>query len=548
MAIFTPYTQPQKGAQWQEPIPLEYLYKGAVENKAKVENTIQGFQQELDYLHNLPTLPGADTEVKNQILTNAFNELKNVAVEDISNPRNTSRIHSLISSVTNNPDFQNVVQRGYKVQNLQKKYDEMTKNGEFVPEWNMAPLKKAQDYINQGKYIRNYDLSGDIYKSADINKEIGDIIKNVGEEGVIDINKYGHDIVYKEKNKDKLTSAITNLMSPETKAEFERKFDYEFQGQDLHTLRQQEFANEYNRNLNLAADFYNKGDKTQGDYWMNLANSAKDAIETETPEQSRQYFINKKLLDYADKVANASAYKQIQSTTNNLAYESAITLSREKEIAKFKQQLETGEIPGVKGKLGDLDKAIYTAVINSGKPVYDNNGQLIPAKDLAAQNNIAYNPQESRDNLTSTAQKTKKITLDGKLVDKETIINDLNLGNLQRVEQVLKAYPDRFSTSDGIDPGTIKIEDGLVKWEDDDYLYDDNRQVPLDELVDFVKNISEDNPVNEQIQPSVNSSQTNNDLKPATPEDYSYKAALGNDTIYTKNGTDWYYSNGKKVE
>lgn len=351
---FTPYSQVVQQPEWKAPISLEYLYQGAKEKQAHQEQALSGIQKNIDYLYNLPTLPGADTEVKKKVIDNIYKNLDQVSTQDLTSPRAIAQINSMIASATENPDFQNVVRRGSDYLATKEKYDKLTSNGQYISPWNMQKLNKYKDYINnysgQGNYLRNYDFSGDIYADTDISKEVGEIIKEMGDDGSFDINKYGHDILYKEKNKDKILANLQARLSPQAFAEFERKFSYQFDKNDLHQLRQNEFKQDYDRLKNLAIQYINAGDQTSAQYWNDRAEAAKNAYETESPEQAKQYYMGRQLEGYLDKLASANAYKNIQSWSNNQAYEANLQLWKEKEAAKYKAQLDAGLIEGIPAK------------------------------------------------------------------------------------------------------------------------------------------------------------------------------------------------------
>ena len=164
-------------------------------------------------------------------------------------------------------------------------------------------------------------------------------------------------------------------------------------------------------------------------------------------------------------------------------------LQKQKEFELYKRQLDAGLIEGIpaKNEESKTSEEVYKAAIASGKGIY-RDGKLIPVSELATEGSASYNPQESRDNKVSAGTpKQQKITLNKKPVDKQTVINDVTTGNISVIEQILKEFPDRFDTKDGIDPNTLKIENGKVVWQDDDYFYDDKRSVDLKDIVDFIK-------------------------------------------------------------
>jgi len=456
----TPYSRDVKLAEWKEPIPLDLLYKGAIQKEGNIQQGLTRINNQLDQFANLPTLPGADSEIKTKLLDDMKQKISQIALSDLSSPAAQSQINSYISSVTNNPDLQNVVRRGMDYQQANKKYKELTEKGEYIAPWNMQKINKYNDYINnystQGKYLRDFDFSGDIYKSPDINKEISDLTKLVGEQYNIDINKLGHDIVYKEKNADKLYQGIMSMMSPEAKAEFRRKFDYNFGNQDLYPLRATEFQKDYDTASNLSQEYASIGDTKNAEYWANQARNARAAIESETPQSAREFYVNKHFKEYIQKVADAAAYKEIQQFQQNHAYNAATDLYYKKQEIDYRNsnKLQTIQNQALKS----FYSRYYTV---TGQMPVDENGNFIPVQELPDIPSLTDLKQKAQ-----SAQKKEKgeKTLDNVLSDLEYGITTTN--DQQVLESLIKNRKIELGLSPSATPENIKFEDGKVKFTD----------------------------------------------------------------------------------
>lgn len=231
---FTPYSQIVKPAEFVQPIPLDLLMRGAVYNQEKQEKAVNQIQSAIDYFGGLPSLPGADSQKKNEIINNFMNNIQEMNISDLKNPNTLSQINSNISALAQDPDIQAIVKRAGDYKKHLDKKDEITKTGAYIAPWDMAPLQDAEDYINKGEYIRDKRFSGDIFKSPDFNKFYDEAAKAVESEEGIDMNKAGYDVKYEEKSIEKLSAGILNRIkaNPETAAALQRQFNYSTRGMD----------------------------------------------------------------------------------------------------------------------------------------------------------------------------------------------------------------------------------------------------------------------------------------------------------------------------
>lgn len=361
MPVLTSFNNAVSPGKYVQPVSDELLMRGALQDESNITQGKQAIQQNIDSIANIPTVSDADRQVLNQKLESIKGELSKVALQDLRSPAAQSQIQSYVSQFSNDPDVQAIARRGYDYQNQIKKYKELTKDGSYVPEYNMPGLLKAQKYRDMkdknGKpvYLRDYDISGDIFKSPDTNKAIKDITDQVAESEHVDWNRYGYDTIYQEKVKAKIQDALNTMLPKDVIAEKQREFNYNFQNTDFQGLKTQEYQNDVNNYNSLAQEYLNHGDLTNAQLWQNKAISAKNAGETLTPQEAQQTYFKEHFNDYLSKVADAHAYSKVQSMTQNHAHNSAIDLQNNIRL----KQVEAA-IPG----FGELDPKLQKKVLD----------------------------------------------------------------------------------------------------------------------------------------------------------------------------------------
>ena len=89
-------------------------------------------------------------------------------MQELSTPQVQAQIKQHINSITQDPTFQNVVQRGAYDQQKMKKFAELTKDGTQLAPENQEYLRQKQDYLKTGVYSKDANLSGDVYANADM--------------------------------------------------------------------------------------------------------------------------------------------------------------------------------------------------------------------------------------------------------------------------------------------------------------------------------------------------------------------------------------------
>ncbi len=80
--------------------PYELMYQSGLMKQQAYNKGLQDLQNMVDVTGNLPSLPGPDTEVKKQTLSDIQNQANELSKQDLGDPQVTAKIHSLINQYT----------------------------------------------------------------------------------------------------------------------------------------------------------------------------------------------------------------------------------------------------------------------------------------------------------------------------------------------------------------------------------------------------------------------------------------------------------------
>lgn len=492
-----------KPAEWQGPIPLELLMKGTMYKKDLSDKAASAITSQLDTLYNLPTLPGADTEVKNQAIKKLQESVSGIAMNDLSNSNVQAQIRQNINGVVSNPDFQTVISRGADYHQKMKKYAELTQDGETVSPWNMLPLKKYQDYINKGVYIKNTDFSGDIYKNSNYNKLFDEAAKEVAATTKFDINKGGYTVEEETKGQANIAAAIKRRVQndPTAAQEFNRRFEFEHQNTNfdqVDAIQNTQMASlagqQANKALLLGQQAAQKGDalgsKKYYDLWNQLKNASdqyhkmsqspdgvmgkqhalEDKINEWSSENAKTYMFSKTKSVKANEFAvlsqqlnnqiyahqqNEIADQIIPGALNNgddpsLLIKNLHTpdgLEAAQKAAQSTQEIKHNKgLTAIESMTNKVEQAAYKQAIKNNVKVVDANGNLIPLENLP---DFPSKPSKADASIKNSLEKyTKGYFNDG--VEKEV----LNL---------IKSNYEKLGFVAPPDDGDITLENGKIK-------------------------------------------------------------------------------------
>lgn len=176
MSGFSQYSQIVKPSQYEDPINREILLKGAVYKEQNIEKGVEATQNLIDAAYNMPSLPGEDTRVKNEIVQNMMKQASNLAYSDFANPSTTSQLKGYISQVSNSPDMKGIIERGTALQKMlaDKKAAEAKGQGYYN-----YGFKEAAKYMNDGLYLKDARFNNSGGNIPEIEKLKSEALKNV---------------------------------------------------------------------------------------------------------------------------------------------------------------------------------------------------------------------------------------------------------------------------------------------------------------------------------------------------------------------------------
>lgn len=176
MAGFSQYSQIVKPAEFVEPVSLDLLAKGTVYKEQMLEQNLEGINNLISYMDNIPSLQGIDTEKKNEILNNVKQQASQLSYSDLANPAVANQLRGYITSVTKDPDMQGIMERGYSYESeLKNKKDAETKGKNYYS----SIIDQAVDYINNGKYFKETRFNGEGFIDPELQKLKAEYLKNV---------------------------------------------------------------------------------------------------------------------------------------------------------------------------------------------------------------------------------------------------------------------------------------------------------------------------------------------------------------------------------
>lgn len=452
------YSRPREAVDLYTPISDEMMTMGAQTLYGRAQQNANNISSQFSQLFGVQAY-GKDAEVIGQLENTARQQIQELAKGGLDNPENNSRINSLISQYTNHPDVQAISQRSNFYQNELRNQEKAAEKGQIY----ISPtIDSLNEYFSQGNYYRKPEgvALAKGFNSPNLNKAKQEIIKNAPRiktnvrQGNYWVSKESPDMDFVEQQYNDLYN------QPDVRRTLEYNFnkmykdaDWESQGyaelQD--GLSKAQFALSINPNDEKARAFV----ETNGQLLNNpqrLGEIAKNRAFQAELERTKQEDII------------AANYESFGNMEADVFVKDALDFQQQKQLALYKAQLDkqtgTGET---------IDKEVYKAAIASGTPIYDASGNLIPV------NQLSYNPQESRDNVTST-KKEEVANIPTKL---KNVFENIEggIGVDEDNKKVLTSYIQNnrdlleSSGSDVIKNINYSVEDGLktITWEIDDW-------------------------------------------------------------------------------
>lgn len=230
MAGFSQYSQIVKPAEFVEPVSLDLLAKGTVYKEQMLEQNLEGINNLISYMDNIPSLQGIDTEKKNEILNNVKQQASQLSYSDLANPAVANQLRGYITSVTKDPDMQGIMQRGLIAEKITKEQQEAFDKNETY--WNQG-LDDLQKYQSQGKYIRDFKITD----NGGITPDMGSLIKKtkdiLGKPPIVwvtDANGNTHSV--EKYDEVKFMEVLQQVAGPQYAAYAKHNFDKKYENVD----------------------------------------------------------------------------------------------------------------------------------------------------------------------------------------------------------------------------------------------------------------------------------------------------------------------------
>lgn len=472
--------------QWQQPISDELLYRGAITQEANTQKNLQDYKNIITSIQNIPALAGKDEEVLSQRMQELQQQLSQVSLSDLNNPRTTAQINSLISQYANDPDIIGIAHRGNTVQNELKRKQEFEEKGKpYVSKI----LRDAERYLQEGNYYRDKRFTGQGYISGN-NEDIGKWAKEVPEWE--DWVKNG---AYDDHRKGKAYNSLFNKIyqgfttDPNWVATHTDNFEQQIEGQDLLSYLD-------NPSQTIAELFPHLPDelKPQAEGLILELQAQKDNpyIESSIKTKLKELYFE----DQAALAAKAHTYTNTVDHRVNEFAKSANDFNEVKQLKLYDLQLKTGLVPE-KGESSSsyikrLSEAAYNKDLEIARAKQEIKTEAAKELEGIKQENRIELVNKRGEKKTFDNKGATKINLNGEEKDKKSLMEAVEGNDVNAIKSILKGRKEVFlkddegQIQDNIDGG-IKIDnDGNIIYQPDEWGGDVDVILPKEELLKFI--------------------------------------------------------------
>lgn len=514
------------------PLDLNIYMQGEQHKENIAKENLQLLSSAYGDLSNIPAY-GIDAQELQKEMGNIKSQLSSVNLSNLTDPNSFSQINSIINNAKNNPKILAIAERGNNYKKMLEEKAEFEKKGKVYVNRGLTQLNK---YYSGNTFNEKLRVGNDGYAAPEAGEIMEQVKKIVTPDEKRVLLPNGQYSIQKYYDPIKLNQAFDLVTSSDPNYEkFQRDtLEDALEGVDITEYAKQTYQplleTNYN-NYNTAVALYQKtGDKK----YLQDAVTAKANIDEANSVLNNPYSAEafKKQMLKKQKEADINAMTQAL----NFHQDGDIKMDQATEMSK-KFQYDKGLIEyrakfaAASGDLSDLDKLVYSAAINSGKGIYDENGNLIPAKNLASSVGVVYNPKESMDNKTSIkATPETKIQIGDQSFKVSDVEQNIKSGNKEMIKSIINQYIE--PTEDGED---VEIDGDKIYYEKEGYFGSNStgwdKEITVEELLKKVKG----------------ETQTESNSIP-TAVNYQHKAKIGEELIYSNDGTNWYKKDGTKVD
>lgn len=362
---FSPYSSViNNQPKFQPPIPVELLMRGNQQQHAEAMQSAQQLGSQLDSLHQMSTLPGADTEAKNKKIAELEQSVQDLSTNDLSQPNIQAQIHANISKITSDPEFMSAVSRGQQAKSIYAQKQEFDSKGIQLQPWQQQPLNEINEYINSGKFDPNKRFSGQLYAPPKTEDNFMKGAKDLHESGEIGY-KNGRWFSTTGVASDRLDGVYDQTIKNTPNAELDYRNHAMYDHPNYLNEFKQELTQKAQEKYNLAQQAVRVGDGTTHDRYMQeyqqdlqMANNASSNI-------ALDYYTNQYKNNDKQQLVNSFKWtKEAEPKADEFAIKSA-ELQNQEHLKLFEQGL-----PGIGVLTPEQQKQYLTGNI-SGLPIGD---------------------------------------------------------------------------------------------------------------------------------------------------------------------------------
>jgi hypothetical protein len=465
MAVFGPYTQPVKPAEWVDPLDLNLYAKGTMYKQQLAEQNLQNLTEKFASAFNVPAY-GIDAQELGLIENDFKEKLKSLNLSNLSDMSTVSQMRGLINQYTSPTTAEgkkmlSIGSRGYKFKDWEEKIKKYEEKGLQVPVWNLKAYQDAQNYYAGNEFQENKSFTGDVKAGFDWDKHNKSLVAGVPE--MEQLKKAGpNNEIYKGKTYNALYGKFyEGLNQPGALDDLRSQFEYNYGNEDYSQL-DKKLAKQQMQKLNYIIQTTDnplilQQAKQDLDYWDDFANSVNP---TTSKEDAFKHYVQINAEDFARTNTNYALKDSKMSDANKLYTEhiyrkEEIKAREESAIQKIQ---ETQKLKALAGNVLDpLQRKLIEKGINSGysTELLNEDGTFKSSQELVALGlKVEDEKQDEKPDDTKLQIGEEKYT-------KEEIIANINAGS----KAFIKDYIDAFLTE-----GNEKVEEIEIKG--DDILYD----------------------------------------------------------------------------
>ena len=467
------FTSPLAIQDIYHPLSEESIMMGAKANydrAAKVGQNLSTYRSKL-FGQNVP---GKDGEVLADY-ERQFNEnVQDLVKQGVDSPEKLSRINSLITNFTSNPDILAINKRINFFNSESEKEQKAAEKGEI---YRSKGKKDLDNYYNSGVYqttpIVNFTNG---YITPQISKLQQDLLKNNKEEIYRKDMKFnpstGNYEIYNKVDGKKAGEQWYNSLAtdPELNTYYRDKFEEEYADYDWDTQAKDLLLNAHNNSLQLAQAALDSGNPEMAAFYENKAKSQLNAANNNqySASQIKEKMFDDYLREDAEKFGssiNVLDIKDIQEDAYKLEqFKTGQDLYKNKEIELFKAQTDlfphlTKDEQDVflGNKKGTIDWSAASTKLTQQKNKQSIEGKLDDWQAKKDYEASLKNWQDSQENINAFISYGNKANTENNQ-DKANLGKSSIISNISEIKPFIKKYLD-FSKSESAFRPTLSEKD-----------------------------------------------------------------------------------------